>query len=70
MTRALFALPALLFASSAFAEAAEAPTEKASPFAVMVFLVLFFGAIVAYFVYLWWNQRKAGPEDTAQPTKD
>ena len=48
-------------ALSAFAQA-EAPTEKASPVTVVIFLVLFVGSCAGYFLYVWWNQRKSRGE--------
>jgi CHASE2 domain-containing sensor protein len=48
----------LLIAFSAYAQT-EAPTEKASPLIVVIFLVLFVGSCVGYFAYMWWNQRKS-----------
>jgi CHASE2 domain-containing sensor protein len=60
MAKALFSLFPLLIAASAFAQStgAEAPAEKANPFTVVIFLVLFVGGCAGYFVYLWWSQRK------------
>jgi flagellar basal body-associated protein FliL len=47
----------VLVASSAYAQA-EPPVEKAGTLTVIIFLVLFVGSCVAYFAYMWWNQRK------------
>jgi flagellar basal body-associated protein FliL len=59
MAKILYGLFPLLIAFSAYAQAAEeAPTEKADPITVIVFLVLFVGSIAGYFAYIWWNQRK------------
>ena len=35
-----------------------AGTERASPLAIGLFLVLFIGSGVAYAIYLWWDARK------------
>lgn len=68
MSKSLLRFFPLFIVASAFAQAqaAEPPTEKASTFSVVVFLLLFFGAIIGYFVYLWWNQRK-NPEAADPP---
>lgn len=64
MRKALTWLLPVLVASSAFAQStgAEAPTEKAGPVTVIIFLLLFVGSCVGYFAYIWWNQRKVRPE--------
>jgi hypothetical protein len=60
MTRIALRFLPLLITTSALAQAVtpEAPTEKASPVAIAVFLLLFVGACGGYFFYLWWNNRK------------
>ena len=60
MVKALYRFLPLLVASSAYAQStgADAPSEKASPVTVAIFLVLFFGSCIGYFVYIWWKQRK------------
>ena len=65
MSKSLLRFVPLFMVASAFAQAqaADPPTEKASMTTVVVFLVLFFGGIAAYFVYLWWNQRKGEKAD-------
>jgi flagellar basal body-associated protein FliL len=50
-----FAAP---FLARAAAAADEAPAEQASPITVILFLVLFVGACVAYVGYAWWNRKK------------
>ena len=57
MAKTLLSFVPLLIAFSAFAEA-EAPTEKADPLTIGIFLFLFFGGCVGYFVYMWWEQKK------------
>jgi flagellar basal body-associated protein FliL len=61
MRKALTWLLPVLVASSAYAQSsgAEAPTEKAGPVTVIIFLVLFVGSCVGYFAYIWWSHRKA-----------
>ena len=51
-------LPFLMLALSAYAQAPEPPTEKASFATVVVFLVLFIGSCVGYFAYTLWMSRK------------
>lgn len=55
-------LPVLFFAAPFLARAAaaadEAPAEQASPITVILFLVLFVGACVAYVGYAWWTRKK------------
>ena len=58
MVKALYRFLPLLAASSVYAQSADAPTEKASPVTVVIFLLLFFGSCAGYFVYVWWKQRK------------
>jgi hypothetical protein len=43
-------------------EAAQAPAEPVSMVFVVTFLVLFFGMIGGFFVYLWWNEKNGKPE--------
>ena len=56
-----FLLALLPFLAYAQASPAEPPVEHASMFAVVIFVVLFAGSCLAYFVYLWWDHRKAKP---------
>ncbi len=58
MVKTLSRFAPFLVSASAFAQA-EPPTEKASPLTVVIFLVLFVGSCVGYFVYVWWKQRKS-----------
>jgi hypothetical protein len=55
-------LPVLFLAAPFLARAAdasqEAPAEQASPVTVILFLVLFIGACVAYVGYAWWTRKK------------
>ena len=62
MTKALYRFFPLLIAASAYAQTADAPTEKASPVTVVIFLLLFVGSIAGYFGYVWWTQRKVKAE--------
>lgn len=52
----------MLFLAAPFlaraADAADAPAEQASPITVILFLVLFIGACVAYVAYAWWTRKK------------
>ena len=58
MSRLLSSALPLAFVLSAYAQ--EAPTEKASPLAIILFLILFIGSGVAYAAYLWWTHKKEG----------
>jgi hypothetical protein len=69
MTRYLYGFLTFLIASPAFAQAqAEPPTEKASMLTVAIFLLLFVGGCLGYFVYLWWTHKHSGA-DTEEPQK-
>jgi len=63
MARFLAALLPILFASLAHAQSAkpEAGPEPVNMLAVAGFLVLFFGSIVGYVIYLWWDARHNKP---------
>ena len=61
MHKLLSLLLPVLAISSAFAQA-EPPTEKADPFTVVIFLVLFVGSIAGYFVYIWWKRKNDNVE--------
>jgi hypothetical protein len=65
MAGRLLGLLLTLASWAAFAQKAaeEAPSPQASPVAVIIFLVLFIGACVAYFVYIWVRRKK----DTTPP---
>lgn len=41
---------------------ASAPSETVSMVWVVLFLVIFIGTIVGFFVFLWWNEKKRGRE--------
>ena len=53
---------AFLLAASAYAQdekgAAIPPSDTVSLTWVIVFLVIFIGSIVGFFVYMWWSERK------------
>jgi flagellar basal body-associated protein FliL len=69
MSRSFSSLLPLLAAGSLYAAAAtpaDAPAEQASPVTVIIFLVLFVGACVAFGAYIWWNSRKAGANPGAE----
>jgi hypothetical protein len=64
MAKFLCGFPLLFMVCSAFAQtpAADAPVEQINVIPVVIFFVLFVGACVSYFVYLWWNERKKGQQ--------
>ena len=62
MRKLISAVPLLLMSCWALAanleEAAGAPpTEMVSVWYVVLFCLLFFGMIVGFFAYLWWNEK-------------
>jgi len=66
MNRFLLALPLLMTACLAHAldeGAAAAPAETVSMVYVILFIVLFFGMIAGFFVYLWWQERNRGTSE-------
>ena len=63
MARLLAFLPLLLVSIAQAQSTTEAPTQSASPIAVIAFLVLFGGSIVAFVVYLWWQNRGKKPNE-------
>jgi hypothetical protein len=64
MKKLLPRLIPLLLATAVHAQAAagEPPTEKAGPFAVAIFILLFLGGCGAYFIYLWRTHKKGEPQ--------
>ncbi len=58
MVRLLAGFLLFLTIFSAYAETTEAATEHASPVTVIIFLVMFVGSCVGYFVYIWWGRKK------------
>jgi hypothetical protein len=60
MAKVLSGFPLVFMVRSAYAQtpAADTPAGEASILPVVIFLLLFVGACVAYFAYLWWNERK------------
>ena len=59
MARIIAALFSLFALVPAFAQDSkpEVPLEPVNTVAVVAFLALFFGSILAYVVYLWWTSR-------------
>ena len=53
-----FLLSILPFVAYAQSKGADEPSPQGSTTSVILFLVLFFGSIVAYAVYLWWTARR------------
>ena len=59
----LFLLMMPSFALAAADEpAVSAPAEGVSMVYVVLFAVIFFGMIIGFFVYLWWNEKHGKPE--------
>ena len=61
-TVALFLLSSPLLAATKEMEAAGAPAETVNIVWVIVFVVLFIGGIIGFFIYLWWRERDQKPE--------
>jgi len=58
---ALFLLPA--WALAAVNEAvANAPADQVDTIYVVIFGVLFFGLIILFFVWMWWDSKKKKPD--------
>jgi flagellar basal body-associated protein FliL len=53
-----FLLALASFCAFAQSSGAEAPTEHASMFTVVIFAVFFVVACVAYVAYAWWSGKK------------
>ena len=60
MAKVLFGFFPFFMVCSAYSQTpgADAPADKASMLTVVIFLLLFAGACVGYFVYVWWNEKK------------
>ena len=69
MAKVLSALFPFLMVWSAFAQTsgAEPPAEKASGITVVIFLLLFVGSCVGYFVYLWWTKKRPQKDEGEEP---
>jgi hypothetical protein len=72
MSKLISAVPLFLMTCCAFAasveDAASAPLQEGVPLVyVALFLILFLGSIVGFFVYMWYleNKKKAKPEEKA-----
>jgi flagellar basal body-associated protein FliL len=66
MNRLLSGFLLVLATCAAYAQTstADAPAEQASMLTVILFLVLFVGACVAFVAYTWWNGRKSKQEES------
>ncbi len=62
LSLSLFLMMPLTVLAAAQEEAVHAPSETVSMVYVVVFAILFFGMIVGFFVYLWWNEKHKKPE--------
>jgi len=58
----LFLMSSPLFAAMKEMDAANAPAETVDMIWVIVFGVIFIGSIVAFFIYLWYNDKNRKPE--------
>ncbi len=53
-----FVLPLIAYASAFAAEPQDAPPQQVGTLGIVLFLVLFFGMIIGFTVYLWWHEKK------------
>ena len=60
---ALFLMSSPLFAATKEMEAATAPAETVGMIWVIVFVVIFIGSIIGFFVYLWHTEKKRKPDE-------
>ena len=58
---ALYLMSGPLLAAAKEMEAATAPAETVGMIWVILFVVLFIGSIVGFFVYLWHTEKKRKP---------
>ena len=58
----LFLMSSSLFAATKEMEAANAPAQTVDMIWVIVFIVIFIGSIVGFFVYLWHTEKNKKPE--------
>ena len=70
MARLLSGLFPVFMVCSAYAQtpAADAPAESANILSVVIFLLLFVGACVGYFAYVWWNEQKKRQREKGEKT--
>jgi membrane protein DedA with SNARE-associated domain len=54
-------LPVFLIGAACAAEPQDLPPQAGTA-TVVIFLVLFFGMCVGFFVYLWWREKKRKEE--------
>lgn len=63
MHKFLYSIVLFLMSCSAFAdEPASAPVETVDVIYVVIFLIIFLGSIVGFFIYLWWRGKKEKPD--------
>ena len=60
---ALFLMSSPLFAATKEMEAATAPAETVGMIWVIVFVVIFIGSIIGFFIYLWHTEKKRKPDE-------
>ena len=58
---ALFLMPAWVLAA-VNEQVANAPAEQVDTIYVVIFGVLFFGLIIMFFVWMWWDSKKKKPD--------
>ncbi|HKA46433.1 MAG TPA: hypothetical protein VKF40_30850 [Burkholderiales bacterium] len=58
---ALFLMPAWALAA-VNEQVANAPAEQVDTIYVVIFGVLFFGLIIMFFVWMWWDSKKKKPD--------
>ena len=59
---ALFLMSLPILAATKEMEGANAPVETVDMIYVVIFIILFIGSIVGFFIYLWWSDRNKKPD--------
>jgi heme/copper-type cytochrome/quinol oxidase subunit 2 len=58
----LFLMSCWAFAATKEMEGASAPVDTVDMIYVVIFIVIFVGSIIGFFVYLWMNEKKQKPD--------
>ena len=58
----LFLMSCWAFAATKEMEGASAPVDTVDMIYVVIFIVIFVGSIIGFFIYLWMNEKKQKPD--------
>jgi hypothetical protein len=58
----LFLMSCWAFAATKEMEGASAPVDTVDMIYVVIFIVVFVGSIIGFFIYLWMNEKKQKPD--------